>query len=73
MLNKQLSNTLRRMETNFCKYTNNWYVETKDIEARLDFEETYKANAKMPIPSYDEMKKQCRKIFVFFAAMIQKN
>lgn len=58
MLGKKLADTLRRMETSFYKYTNNWYAESNDIEARLDFEETYKANARMPIPSYDEMKKE---------------
>lgn len=62
MLSKQLSNTLRRMETSFCKYTNSMYVKSADTgreaEVRLEFEETYRANQKMPIPSYDEMKKE---------------
>lgn len=58
MLNRQLCNTLRRMETVFCKYTTNWYVQSGNIEARIDFEDTYKASARMPIPTYDEMKKE---------------
>ena len=58
MLNKMMRDILRSMRRDFYKFISNWYFESENEDTRQDFEETYKANAKMSIPTYDEMKKE---------------
>ena len=55
MLDKVKRYVLMNLRVAFHKYTSCWYID--NIETRLDYEETYKANSKMAIPTYDEMKK----------------
>ncbi|MBQ7410413.1 MAG: hypothetical protein IJW20_03415 [Clostridia bacterium] len=58
MLNKASRNTLRNIKMVFHKFVRNCYFSSESEDTRLDFEETYKANAKMAIPTYDEMRKE---------------
>lgn len=58
MLNKNSRDTLRKIKKDFHKFIRNCYFSSESEDTRLDFEETYKANAKMAIPTYDEMRKE---------------
>lgn len=56
MLNKASRIALRKVKTVFHKFVRNCYFTSEGEDTRLDFEQTYRANAKMEIPTYDEMK-----------------
>lgn len=56
MLSSENRKRLMDLRVVFHKYTTKTY--TGDYEKRDEFDDTYKANSKMEIPSYDEMKKQ---------------
>lgn len=58
MLNKAMKDTLRKKRKDFYKFISNWYFESQDEDTRQDFEDAYRANATMPIPTYDEMRKE---------------
>ena len=57
-MDKARRNALRRIRTAFHKYTECVYVSGLDNLTREELEDTYTANMKMSLPTYDEMKER---------------
>ena len=51
-------NTLKRIRTAFHKYTECVYVSGIDAYTREELEDTYTANRKLPLPTFEEMREE---------------